>query len=118
MENSGVVVRRRRSRAEGARLVEEFEQSGLRRQEFCAVHGLNVATLDGWRRRVARRSEDQKIVPVELVARRSEERRPVFAPLREGTLRVLTPGGLRIEVESGFDAIELRRLLAALGGAE
>ena len=49
-EAIGIVVRRRRSRAEAERLVSEFEQSGLRRQAFCARHGLSVGTLDYYRK--------------------------------------------------------------------
>jgi hypothetical protein len=58
---------RRRSRAEGQRLVSEFEQSGMRRKEFCAAHGLSMHTLDAWRRRIAGCGSDEKIVPFEIV---------------------------------------------------
>ena len=61
-------MRRRRSGAEGARLVAEFERSGLGRKEFCAAHGLNVHTLDAWRRRVASSASEEQMVPVEIVA--------------------------------------------------
>jgi hypothetical protein len=47
-----VVGRRRRSQAEAAALVAEFEASGLMRQEFCRQRGLAIGTLDKYRRRV------------------------------------------------------------------
>ena len=117
---------RRRSRAEVARLVSEFEQSGLGRKEFSAAHGLSVHTLDAWRRRVARPASEDRIVPVELVEdrdrgigfARAAGRDSLLeqAPRRGGQMRVLLASGLRIEVEPGFDVSELRRLIAGLGG--
>ena len=111
---------RRRSRAEAERLVSEFEQSGLRRKEFCAAHGLSMHTLDAWRRRIAGSGSDEKIVPVEIVEDRrsgmgSEHAESV---LRNGQFRVVLAHGLRIEVDPGFDAAELRRLIAALDGRQ
>jgi len=111
---------RRRSRAEAERLVSEFEQSGLRRKEFCAAHGLSMHTLDAWRRRIAGSGSDEKIVPVEIVEDRrsgmgSEHAESV---LRNGQFRVVLAHGLRIEVDPGFDAAELRRLIAALDSGE
>ena len=67
---------RRRGRAEGERLVSEFEQSGLGRKEFSVAHGLSVHTLDA--------------------------------------LRVVLGAVLCIEVDPGFDASELRRLIVVL----
>ena len=60
-------MKRRLSRAEAGRLVSEFEQSGLRRKEFCEAHGLNVFTLDAWRKRIAQSKTEKKIVLVEIV---------------------------------------------------
>jgi hypothetical protein len=60
----------------------------------------------------------QEIVPVEIVedrvARRGMKRAESMAP--SGQFRVVLAAGLRIEVEPGFDAAELRRLIAALDG--
>jgi hypothetical protein len=107
---------RRRSWAEAAQLVGEFEQSGLRRKEFCAARGLSVHTLDAWRRRAARPSGVEKIVPVELVEGGYAGRGQMLAGSAEqrGQLRVVLLSGLRIEVEPGFDGADLRRLIAAL----
>jgi len=119
MDSSGVVPAfRRRSRAEAARLVSEFEQSGLRRKEFCATRGLSVHTLDVWRRRIAQPGLREEIVPVEIVADRavSVPRVPAAKVARIGQFRVVLAQGVSIEVEPGFDAAELRRLVAALDG--
>ena len=111
-------VRRRRSGAEGAQLVSEFERSGLGRKEFCAAHGLSVPTLDAWRRRVASSASEEQMVPVEIVAAHAgmRPRRPGVME-RRGHFRIVLSDGLGIEVEPGFDAAELRRLLAVLDGA-
>ena len=121
MKANGVdALFRRRSRAEGQRPISEFERSGLRRKEFCAAHGLSMHTLDAWRRRIAGSGSDEKIVPVEIVEDRrsgmgSEHAESV---LRNGQFRVVLAHGLRIEVDPGFDAAELRRLIAALDSGE
>ena len=117
MDSNGVGVGfRRRSRAEGERLVSEYKQSGLGRKEFCAAHGLSVHTLDAWRRRIAGSGEE--IVPLEIVeggsARTCAMRAGSMEPSRQ--FRVVLADGLRIEVEPGFDAAELRRLIAVLEG--
>jgi transposase-like protein len=109
---------RRRSRAEVERLVSEYKQSGLGRKEFSAAHGLSVHTLDAWRRRMAGSREE--IVPVAIVedgtARQGLKRAGSMEP--SGQFRVVLAAGLRIEVEPGFDATELRRLIAALDSGE
>jgi hypothetical protein len=107
---------RRRSRAEVQRLVLEFTQSGLGRKEFSAAQGLSVHTLDAWRRRMAQSADREEIVPVEIVADRAARQGSMRAASmeRSGQFRVVLADGLRIEVESGFDAAELRRLIAAL----
>ena len=107
---------RRRSWAEAAQLVGEFERSGVRRKEFCAARGLSVHTLDAWRRRASQPGVAEKIVPVELVESCDAGRKRMSAGSAEqsGQLRVVLSSGLRIEVEPGFDEAELRRLIAAL----
>ena len=111
---------RRRNRAAGERLVSEFQQSGLSRKAFCAAHGLNVHTLDAWRKRVASKGPNAKIVPVEIVEDRTTSfGAPQEASMqRSGQFRVVLADGLRVEIEPGFDAVELRRLIAALDSAE
>ena len=112
--NEEGTVRRRRSLAEIERLVSEYKQSGLSRKEYCAAHGLSMHTLDAWRRRIT--GSRQKIVPVEIVEECALRQDLKQAERMEpsGHFRVVLAAGLRIEVESGFDASELRRLIAAL----
>jgi hypothetical protein len=108
-EAVGIVVRRRRSRVEAARLVVEFEQSGLTRQAFCAQHGLSVGTLDRYRehRRPEAAAATSRILPVEFVSSAAP------APLAEVSRGALW-NGRRIAVAQGFDAPTLERLVAVL----
>jgi transposase-like protein len=117
-------VRRRRSREEADRLVMEYEQSGLTRRIFCRQHGISLATLDNYRRRLACGSGQAPdagpaptiasavtFVPVELVERSSLHRKTAD----DGAcLHIELAGGRRISVSSGFDAGTLTRLLAVL----
>ena len=121
MNSHGAVTGfRRRSRAEAARLISEFEQNELRRREFCVVYGLSEHTLDAWRKRIALCESEKKIVPVEIVEdrRAATNSRPTASTAPNGQFRVVLAGGLRVEVESGFDAFELRRLIVALDGRD
>ena len=121
MNASGfVAVKRRLSRTEAERLVLEFERSGLRRKAFCETHGLNVFTLDAWRKRIGQSRTQDKIVPVEIVEDGVVPRDAMQAANvgRSGQFRVVLSQGLRIEVEPGFDAAELRRLIGVLDGTQ
>jgi len=109
---ASVFVRRRRSRAEAAELVREFESSGLRRQAFCAERGLSVAALDKYRRQVAAAAQgatgkEGRLVAVEVMP-------GVSAGNSSMSLCVELANGRRIEVGSGFDAATLKRLLSVL----
>ena len=103
-------------------LVDAFESSGLRRQEFCQKHGIAVGTLDFWRKRRRQKREmvaghwrrarkgdraemgsSGRLVAVELAGRGSS-----------GRLAVVLPRGRRVEVSEGFDAATLERLLGVL----
>jgi transposase-like protein len=117
-------VSRRRSREEAARLVLEYEQSGLRRQAFCRQHGLSLATLDNYRKRssfidaavtdAAPSSSNRPaitFVPLELVEQPAVARQEAC---NGATVFVELAGGRRIGVVSGFDALTLTRLIAVL----
>ena len=115
--SEGGVVRRRRSRAEAAALVVEFESSGLMRQEFCRQRGLAICTLDKYRRRVhgGGRSMAAPMVAVEVVPSRSAE---TSRDVDQGSSFVVeSRSGRRIEVRRGFDAGTLERLLTILDRA-
>jgi hypothetical protein len=109
----------RRSRAEVAAVVAAFEQSGLKRTEYCRQHGLSLSSLKRYSKRVGdagrgwsdpseRTAPAVSLVPVEVVDR------PAAQEASQPTLFVELCGRRRIGVGAGFDAATLRRLIAAL----
>jgi hypothetical protein len=90
----------------------EYEQSGLKRQEFCSQHGLSVAALDMYRRRHAVSPQvPGRLVPVELISDRAR------ALEAHSAFWVELSSGRRIEVRRGFDAATLERLISLLDKA-
>ena len=102
-------VRRRRSRAEVARLVAEYEGSGLGRVEFCRTRGLSLSTLARYRKRRSQADAGggSRWVAVEVSSQRG-------MPGAYSGLAVALAGGRHIEVGCGFDAPTLRQLLTVL----
>ncbi len=101
---------RRRSQAEADQLAAEFEASGLRRREFCQSRGLNVSTLDAYRKRLRRRQSEGSGAQrwVEVAGGKPEAGAPMSG------LAVVLGQGRRIEVSRGFDSDTLDRLLSVL----
>ena len=108
---------RYRSREEAARLVAEFETSGLRRREFCAQQDLTVSTLDAYRKRFGRRTgakaESKTAAQSRWVAVELRGGRPTSGGGRSG-LALALANGRRIEISPGFDAGTLRQLVRVL----
>jgi transposase-like protein len=107
---------RRRSREEAARLVEEYQQSGLTRTAFCSQHGLSTGTLD-YHRKLHRSSSpvaEGRILPVELLPSTPTSTKTEATSGR--SLWVDLRNGRRIEVGRGFDGPTLERLVIALEG--
>ena len=102
----------RRSRAEVDQLVAEYEASGLTRQEFCARHGLALATLDRYRKRRQQRREsssaDSRFIRVELAGAKQATSHS------SSDLIVLLSNARQIEVKRGFDADMLAQLVRVL----
>lgn len=103
--------RKHRSRAEADLLASEYVGSGLSQADFCEQKDLPLKTLSRYVTRYRKHTAQagnsgtrRRFVAVE-----------VATPCRSGELTVLLPGGLRIEVKSGFDAGTLRQLVLALG---
>ena len=104
--------RRRRSRAEVERLAQEYEASGLGRQEFCDKHGLSLSTLNRQRKQKQLGTEVAKagrLIPVEI-----SQPKQVDANQLRGELLVCLSTGRRIEVRSGFDPKVLHQLVRVL----
>ena len=105
--------RRRRSRAEVRRLVDEFEASGLTRWEFCQSRHLALSTLQRHLRArqsaTKARSGRPRLVAVSVSAKAES-----VSVREETSLEVVLSRGRRIGVRPGFDAGALRELIIAL----
>ena len=86
-----------RRAAEMIGVVEEYDNSGLTRREFCQRRGLAVTTFDYWRRELAAKP---KLVKVEVGA---------HEPGAQFTLALTN--GRRIESSWQFGDAELARLI-------
>ena len=105
--------RRRRSQAEAEQLVVEFETSGISREEFCERHGLVLATLARYCKRLRQRRGEgagaSRWLAVELPGRM-----PAAGSGAASGLTVALASGVRIEIALGFDARTLQHLLRVL----
>lgn len=104
---------RRRSLAEAEQLAAEFEASGLSRREFCRNRGLNISTLDAYRRR-RRQPQRAAAGAARWVAVGVSGAKPAPATAAASGLAVVLGKGRRIEVECGFDAGTLAQVLSVL----
>ncbi len=110
-----LVAPKRRTRAEVQQLVAEFVSSGMRRSEFCRSRGLSFGTLNrhlkkqSWKRKSKAASASGRLVPVELVAKKSPRQDQPSC-----SLAVVLSGGRRIEVHPDFDTNTFERLVSAL----
>jgi|JI8StandDraft_1071087.scaffolds.fasta_scaffold368497_1 hypothetical protein len=101
---------------EMALLISEQERSGLSVREFAERRGVRTSTLNWWRWNLRRRSVGVSsessvrgaMIPVTVVNDREERASP------GSTILVRLPDGLEIEVSSGFDGGEIKRLIEAL----
>jgi hypothetical protein len=114
----------RKSAGQWGELVSAWEASGLAADEFASKHGVVGSTLRWWKTELARRARNapQRRPPrresprtasgiaLARVVRPGEGRTPATA---RGGVAVLA-GGLRIEVEPGFDNGLLREVVRAL----
>ena len=80
-------------------MVVEYEAGGMSREEFCHKHGLALSTLARYQRRREQGQDENagpgRWLPVGLSG---------ACPADASGLAVVLRGGLRIEVERGFDA--------------
>ena len=112
---SGVVRRRRWSRADKERLVGETLEPGVTVTEVARRHDLDRALLYRWRQElgVVRTSDPAGFLPVEVAA--SAIGAAPEAGASPGRMEIALPDGVRIRVDRSVDADALLRVLCALG---
>lgn len=90
-------------------IIEEWEGSGLAMRAFCALRGVNPATLAWWRQELKRRGRESRGTDrVELV----EIARG--GPSTETAFELVLANGLRVRVPMRFEAAALQALLGVL----
>jgi hypothetical protein len=110
---TNVAPAKRRTREEIRQIVSEFATSGMPQIEFCGSRGISRSTLD--RHLIKQRAQDQgsragnRLLAVEIRAASGSS-----AGQYGGGLVVGLTNGRRIEVNRGFDAATLERLLTVL----
>ena len=85
----------------------EWRRSGLTGRDFCARHSLSEPSFYAWRREICQRDRE----------RSAAKRSPAFVPVRvvgAEPLEVVVRGGRVVRVAAGFDAEQLRAVVAAL----
>jgi len=109
-----IAVQQRRPRSEIRRLVAEFANSGMDMSEFCRIRGLSRSTL--YRHLKKRTSEgdpgsgDMELLAVEVAGVQCS------SPMGHAELAVVLGNARRVEVNPGFDAATLARLISVLEG--
>lgn len=97
--------------AKWRRLIAAQSKSGLTVREFAAAEGITAATLYWWRSRLRRdRRDGTKLVPVEVVERRTD----LDSGASTDGFELQVDGVITLRVPTGFDEAELRRLIRAL----
>ena len=111
-QQTNVATAKRRTREEIRQIVSEFATSGMPQSEFCGSRGISRSTLDRHLRK--QRAQDQgsrasnRLLAVEIRTASGNS-----ASISSGLVVGLT-SGRRIEVNRGFDAATLERLLTVL----
>jgi len=103
---------KKRTEREWRRLVRDFEAGGQCRRDFCEAHGLSVATLDYWRRRVRGPAVSQ-LLEVEV----ADTPAPVLAV--SSGVTITWPNGVVVALApSAVSAEMLAGMHRAFGGGE
>jgi hypothetical protein len=113
LENEAGRRRKRRSREEVKRLVDEFEASGSDRAEFCRDRGLALSTLQR-HLRAKRQGSRTRGGGSRLVAVRVTPMTEAIAKAAEPSLEVLLIEGRRIGVRPAFHPGTLQELITVL----
>jgi hypothetical protein len=111
-DQPGVTAQGRRTPAEIEQIAAAFAGSGLNRTEFCRRQHLGLGTLNRYLQRKRQEGERGRVsgglVAVEVAGTKVGTQDPGCG------LTVVLASGRRVEVERGFDAATLQRLVLLL----
>jgi hypothetical protein len=109
----------RRTRHQWQALVEGWAESGLTQKAYCTQQGISVTSFHRWREQLDQEAAvgDQALPEAAPIRLLPVQRHEAPTPLRSGpALTLVLATGLRVEVESHFEAETLRRLLGVVQG--
>lgn len=104
-------VRKRASVEEREKILTAYRASGLTQEKFAAQAGLSLSCLSNWLRRAKAQAPSRPVSFLEVSSPAASSSR--WSP----GYRVELPGGVRLELPSGFapaEAAELCRILRGL----
>src|SRR5450755_4400109 len=117
----GVERRRRWSRDDKMRIIEETLAPGAVVTEIARRHGIATSLVFTWRRRArlaTATSAGPRLVPVQVAAAAAENLRTIEAPAagrkRRGLIEIELGDGKRVSVDENVDAEALGRVLDVL----
>jgi transposase len=115
----GVERRRRWSRDDKMRIIEETLAPGAVVTEIARRHGIATSLVFTWRRRARLASvvsAGPRLVPVQLTPAAAESEAPVAMPSRKrrGLIEIELGDGKRVSVDENVDADALGRVLDVL----
>ncbi len=100
----------RRKRAQWAKLMAEYEASGMNHKEFCDQHKLQINTFKSWRCSLNKKrinpDESSEIKMVQVCAEP--------APANKSLLRFCFPNGLELKIDVGTPPAYVASLIQAL----
>lgn len=102
-------VRKRASAEEREKILTAYRKSGLTQEKFAAQAGLSLSCLSNWLRRAKAQAPPVSFLELAPPATNPSRWAPGY--------RVELPGGIRLELPSGFtpaEAVELCRILRSL----
>jgi transposase-like protein len=106
---SSISGRRHWRQSDAEAVVSAWRESGVSVSAFARRHGINVARLLRWRRRLAGNGETIQFHPVAVVAGSNGESQ---SPDRQ--IELVLGNGRRVVVQPGFDSALLEQLVRAV----
>lgn len=94
--------RQHKSLEEKDRIVAGYHRSGLTQSVYARQVGMGLSTLSLW---IRQRSKTEPVTWLEI-------KRPQAA--RANSLQVTLPSGIRVDIQPGFETLEVKRLLSAV----
>ena len=134
-EDIAALVKQKLWRADSARrIMDAFQESGLRAHAFSELYGFNEKRISAWKLRFGlrargkarslppvvqprkeKRQAGERVVRIVPVRVRGEDVGKTASAEAPHMIEVQTPGGCVLRVPSGFDGLAVGRMLTLLG---